>query len=139
MSESKNKFQTSPFGEFLVENNYITPEDLARAVVTHAERNPKLGILAQQQHLLTYEKICAIMEYQRRRKVRFGQAAVELGFLSDPEVEDLLEKQAASSRKLGEILVELAILDSPTLDRYWDEYNQLNPDLHLPNVENQEN
>ena len=99
-----------PFGCFLVERGIISAGELEAALIIQDDKNPRIGRLAQRRDMLTFTKLCEILEYQRAHGVRFGKAAVELGFLSEHEVAELVEEQLDNRVKLGELLVELNVL-----------------------------
>lgn len=111
-----------PFGAFLVAKGVITPGELEAALILQDDRNPKLGRLAHRHQMLTFEKICAVLEEQRRRNISFGQAAVDLGYLSDHEVANLLEEQTANHVYIGELLVELNVMSRSKLAQWLDSY-----------------
>ncbi|MFO0946073.1 MAG: hypothetical protein U1D30_09020 [Planctomycetota bacterium] len=124
MSEPKNDGNRGrmPFGAFLVAKGVITPGDLEAALILQDDRNPKLGRLAHRHQMLTFEKICAVLEEQKRRGISFGQAAVDLGYLSDWEVANLLEEQTANHVYIGELLVELNVMSRAKLAQWLDAY-----------------
>ena len=111
-----------PFGAFLIANNVITPGELEAALILQDERNPKLGRLAHRHQLLTFDKICTILELQRALKISFGEAAIRLGYLSDYEVANLVQEQTANHIYLGELLVELNIMSRTKLRKWLDAY-----------------
>ena len=106
-----------PFGAFLIAHDMVAADELEAALELQDRRNDRIGSLAFRKNLLTFEKICAIRQYQRNREVPFGMAAVELGYLSEAEVEQLLGQQAHSHIRIGELLVELQFLTRGELKR----------------------
>jgi hypothetical protein len=111
-----------PFGAYLVSRNLVTPGELEAALIIQAERNPRLGQLAAKRHLLSFDKIRSIYEYQTLHGLKFGEAAVALGFLTDDEVNGLLEEQSLHHTYLGEILVELKVLTPARLEEWLEAY-----------------
>lgn len=119
---SNQKKGRTPFGAFLVAKGVITPGELEAALIIQEERNPKLGRLAHRHQLLSFEKICAILECQKESNLPFGEAAVQLGYLSDFEVAKLLEEQTANHIHIGELLVELNVMSQAKLNQWLDAY-----------------
>lgn len=96
------------FGEYLVEQNIIRPEDLARALELQKTDRVPLGQLALQKGLIDNKQLFRILSRQRKSEERnktFGKLAVEMEYLSQEQVETLLERQTHTNRLLGEILV----------------------------------
>lgn len=96
------------FGEYLVEQNIIQPEDLARALELQKTDRVPLGQLALQKGLIDNKQLFRILSRQRKPEEKdktFGKLAVEMGYLSQEQVETLLERQTHTNRLLGEILV----------------------------------
>ena len=96
------------FGEYLVEQSIIRPEDLARALELQKTDRVPLGQLALQKGLIDNKQLFRILSRQRKPEERnktFGKLAVEMGYLTQEQVETLLERQTHTNRLLGEILV----------------------------------
>jgi hypothetical protein len=110
------------FGAYLVEMGVISTNELEAALILQEDRNPKIGRLAQQRHLLTFPKLCQILEYQRSHKLPFGQAAIELGFLSQSELDQLMGEQSQKHIFLGELLAELKFMTKAELEYYLAQY-----------------
>ena len=96
------------FGEYLVEQKIIQPEDLARALELQKTDRVPLGQLALQKGLIDNKQLFRILSRQRKPEEKdktFGKLAVEMEYLSQDQVEVLLERQTHTNRLLGEILV----------------------------------
>ena len=96
------------FGEYLVEQNIIRLEDLARALELQKTDRVPLGQLALQKGLIDNKQLFRILPRQRKPEEKdkiFGKLAVEVEYLSQEQVETLLERQTHTNRLLGEILV----------------------------------
>lgn len=117
-----NQRDRMPFGAFLVAKGVITAGELEAALILQDDRNPKLGRLAHRHQLLTFEKICSVLECQRALKISFGEAAIRMGYLSDTEVAQLVEEQTANHVYIGELLVELNIMSRSKLSQWLDAY-----------------
>lgn len=111
-----------PFGAYLVSKNLISPGELEAALLCQSDQNAKLGAIATKEHLLTFNKVREIYDYQLRHRLPFGEAAVALGLLSKDEVDSLLEKQSMHHKMLGEILVELNVMSEEKMQSILDSY-----------------
>ena len=96
------------FGEYLVEQNIVRPEDLARALELQKTDRVPLGQLAMQKGLIDNKQLFRVLSRQRKPEEKnksFGKLAVAMQYLSQEQVETLLEQQTHTNRLLGEILV----------------------------------
>jgi len=98
------------FGQFLLEQGLIHPEQLLAALDIQRRSNPILGELAQARGLLDATQAETINEHQRREDKRFGDIAQALGLLTAAQVDELLAQQKAHRKLFGEILIEQGML-----------------------------
>lgn len=106
------------FGEYLVEQNIIRQEDLARALELQKTDRIPLGQLAMQKGLIDNKQLFRILSRQRKPEERdksFGKLAVEMDYLSQEQIEALLERQTHTNRLLGEILVSQGLVSQMEL------------------------
>lgn len=106
------------FGEYLVEQNIIREEDLARALELQKTDRIPLGQLAMQKGLIDNKQLFRILSRQRKPEERdknFGKLAVEMEYLSQEQVEALLERQTHTNHLLGEILVSQGLVSQMEL------------------------
>jgi hypothetical protein len=106
------------FGEYLVEQNIIRQEDLARALELQKTDRIPLGQLAMQKGLIDNKQLFRILSRQRKPEERdksFGKLAVEMEYLSQEQIEALLERQTHTNRLLGEILVSQGLVSQMEL------------------------
>ena len=95
------------FGDYLIEKDIISREDLDVALKFQTEKSLRLGALAVEDGLLTEKQLGTIMERQRAVEDAglFGEIAINMQFLSIEQVNSLLNKQKEYDSILGQILV----------------------------------
>lgn len=106
------------FGEYLVEQNIIRGEDLARALEIQKTDRVPLGQLALQKGLIDNKQLFRILSRQRKpeeKNKNFGKLAVEMEYLDQDQIETLLERQTHTNRLLGEILVTQGLVSQMDL------------------------
>lgn len=106
------------FGEYLVEQNIIRGEDLARALEIQKTDRVPLGQLALQKGLIDNKQLFRILSRQRKpeeKNKNFGKLAEEMEYLDQDQIETLLERQTHTNRLLGEILVTQGLVSQMDL------------------------
>ena len=104
------------FGQYLLECELISTEQLTDGLRYQRSNNRVLGELAVELGLLNRQKILKILEWQLSVDKDFGQVAKEMGFLNDEQLEQLLELQQERHVYLGEALVAQGILKPAELE-----------------------
>ena len=115
---------TQFYGNFLLNNNYITPAQLAEALEIKNTTRVKLGILAMNEGFLTSEQIEEIHNSQARMDKKFGDIAVELGYITESQLATLLSSQKTGLLLLGQALVNLGFLSNADFERTLKEYKE---------------
>jgi len=95
------------FGDYLIEKDIISREDLDVALKFQTEKSLRLGALAVEDGLLTEQQLGTIMDRQRAVEDAglFGEIAINMQLLSIEQVNSLLNKQKEYDSILGQILV----------------------------------
>ena len=95
------------FGDYLIEKEKISREDLDVALKFQTEKSLRLGALAVEDGLLTEQQLSTIMDRQRAVEDAglFGEIAINMQLLSIEQVNALLNKQKEYDNILGQILV----------------------------------
>ncbi len=95
------------FGDYLIEKDLISQEELDVALKFQTEKSLRLGALAVEDGLLTEQQLSTIMDHQREVEDAglFGEIAINMKFLSKEQVSSLLEKQKEYDHIIGQILV----------------------------------
>lgn len=110
------------FGEFLVESNAISEEQLLEALVAQLKLTPSVCQIVFENQLMSTTEILQILSHQARNKLGFIESAKELG-LWNQNVAEKIEAQVALSRPpLGQIFAKHRILPIADLSRHLDEF-----------------
>ncbi|WP_442599977.1 hypothetical protein [Neobacillus sp. D3-1R] len=94
------------FGQYLLNHELITREQLTDALEYQQSVHVKFGVLAVDEGLLTPLQVEAVHEKQKQIDKRFGEIAVELGYLTGDQVESLVSKQKQNHLFLAQALVD---------------------------------
>ncbi len=93
------------FGQFLLERQLVTAQQLVAAVEYQQSQNLKLGDYAVKKGYLTKDQSAQINRLQQQKDLKFGQAAVELNLLTAKQVDELLLMQQNDHIYLGDAVV----------------------------------
>ncbi len=111
------------FGQYLVENGYITEDELADALEYQQKRIMRLGEIAVKQGYMTPEQVEKVNLAQRKTDKFFGELAVEMGFLTEEQLQKIITIQKNNHIYLGEALVEKGYLTREQLERYLEDFH----------------
>lgn len=106
---------TQFFGNYLLNKNIITPEQLMDAIQEKKNTHLKLGVLAIHSGFMTADEVELVHIKQTRIDKRFGEIAVEEGFLTPSQVDMLLGAQKPDYLLLSQSLVDKGYL---TMDEF---------------------
>lgn len=101
---------TQLFGHYLLNKNYITTEQLRKALEAKSETRVKLGALAIDAGYMTASQVEKVHEEQKRLDKRIGDIAVGMGFLTQSQVDELLSKQKTANIVIGQTLIDLGFM-----------------------------
>ncbi len=113
---------TQLFGHYLLNKNYITTEQLQKALEEKNNTRVKLGALAIDAGYMTAGQVEKVHEAQKRLDKRIGDIAVEMGFLTDEQVGELLSRQKTANIVIGQTLMDLGYMDNATFEKALAEY-----------------
>lgn len=113
---------TQFFGNFLLEKNLITKEQLLKAIESQKGQRLRLGTLAIHAGLLTAAEVNHIHGVQTHKNKRFGEIAMDLGYLSSVQIDKLLAAQTPSYLLLCQALVDLNYLSAEDFESAMEEY-----------------
>ena len=105
------------FGQYLLEKNIITPQQLIEAVEYQESKNLKFGEYARSKGYLTQKDIEKIQNEQKRVDMRFGELAVKLNILTSAQVQEILTRQKNDHIFIGEALLQKSFLTPDILQR----------------------
>lgn len=113
---------TQLFGHYLLNKNYITTEQLRKALEAKSETRVKLGALAIDAGYMTAAQVEKVHEAQKRLDKRIGDLAVEMGFLTSEQVDELLSKQKTANIVIGQTLIDLGYMTNAEFEKALAEY-----------------
>jgi len=130
---------TQFFGNFLLNRNVVTPEQLVKAIEKEATSRIKLGTLAMYHNLMTANEIDDIVIAQTHEDKQFGELAVERNYLTEEQVDTLLSEQSPEYLLLGQVLIEQGIISNTDLENliidYESEHEIYDLDLQIDQKE----
>lgn len=122
------------FGNFLLNKEIITSQQLFEIFQEEKDCHVQLGLLALNKGFMTLKEIEEVNEAQLVTDKRFGEIAIEKGYLSIEKLEELLIGQKSSYLLLSQILLDKKILTmeqiSKLLFTYKNENGLSNEELH---------
>ncbi len=130
---------TQFFGNFLLNKDVISPEELIKAMEKQAAIHLKFGTLAIHEGLLTASEVDHIVITQTHKNKRFGEVAIEEGYLTKEQVDFVLEKQKPSYLLLGQILIEDGKLSNSDFENLISDYQSQYEIFDLESNEEQKN
>ena len=113
---------TQLFGHYLLNKNYITAEQLQKALEAKNETRVKLGALAIDAGYMTAGQVEKVHEKQKRLDKRIGDIAVSMGFLTEAQVDELLSKQKTANIVIGQTLIDLGFMTNADFEKALAEY-----------------
>ncbi|MBP5384600.1 MAG: chemotaxis protein CheX [Lachnospiraceae bacterium] len=108
---------SSIIGNYLVEQNIITTEQLKDVLYEQKKTRVKLGLIAVSQGMLDAADAERINRAQAREDKRFGDIAVEMGLLKEADVEVLLKKQGDAYMAFAQTLSDMGLLHIDQLEQ----------------------
>ncbi len=113
---------TQLFGHYLLNKNYITTDQLRKALEAKNETRVKLGALAIDAGYMTAAQVEKVHEEQKRLDKRIGDLAVSMGFLTEAQVDELLSKQKTANIVIGQTLMDLGFMTNADFEKALSEY-----------------
>lgn len=117
---------TQFFGNYLLEKNIITTEQLLDALQEQSKVHLKLGTLAIHEGYMTAGEVDNIVIMQTHQDKKFGELAIEEGYLTQEQVDTLLQSQKPDYLLLGQVLIEKGILSNKQFESILIEYQSEN-------------
>lgn len=97
---------TQFFGNYLLNENLVTPEQLIDGLQAKKETRMKLGVLAINAGYMTAGQVETVHLKQSTVDKRFGDIAVECGFVTSEQIDELLNQQPQGYLLLGQAFVD---------------------------------
>lgn len=115
---------TQYFGQYLLNQGYITIDQLHSGLASLKETRVKLGVLAVNAGYMTANDAHKVNETQKRLDKRFGEIAVDMGCLNEEQVEELLSSQNYGHLLLGQALVDKEYITIQEFEKAVNEYKK---------------
>jgi len=113
------------FGQYLVQNEVITPEHLANAVAMQETVNCSFGDIAKNMGFLNSEEIIKINRLQQTQDILFGEAAIKLGLLTIEQESKIIDHQKEHHLFIGEALTTIGCISFEQLRNHLNDFERL--------------
>ncbi|MCD7731804.1 MAG: chemotaxis protein CheX [Oscillospiraceae bacterium] len=97
---------TQFFGNYLLNRDLVSPENLAEALSKQKDTRLKLGVLAINSGIMTAAQVDKVHAEQQRVDKRIGDIMVEMGYATREQIEELFKTQPSGHLLLGQALVD---------------------------------
>lgn len=97
---------TQFFGQFLLNESLITPQELNKVFRSVRETRLKLGTIAIHEGFLDAQQVETINNLQKKQDKRFGEIAVEHHLLTEDQLNHILSKQQSEHLVLAQAIVD---------------------------------
>lgn len=115
---------TQFFGNYLLNQKLVTPEQLVDALQDKKNTRMKLGVLAINAGYMTASQVERVHELQSQMDKRIGDIAVELGYMTEEQVMELLHAQPLGYLLLGQALVDKGYMDNSSFENAINSYKE---------------
>ena len=122
---------TQFFGNFLINRNVITPEQLITAISKESTSHLKLGTLAMYHNLMSASEVDAVIAAQKQDHKSFQEVAVRGKYLTKEQVGKLLTGRSPEYLLLGQLLVETGTISNSDLEVLINDYEAAHEILDL--------
>lgn len=117
---------TQFFGNFLLEKDLVTSQQLLHAIKEQNSVNLKLGVLAINAGYMTAKQVDKVHKMQMKIDKQFGNIAIEMGCMTDEQVLELLNSQKTGYLLLGQVLVDRGYITNSEFEKAIEEYKSKN-------------
>lgn len=115
---------TQFFGNYLLNENLVTPEQLFDALQAKKNTRMKLGVLAINAGYMTAQQVETVNMKQRTMDKRFGDLAVECGFVTSEQIDELLGQQPQGYLLLGQTFVDKGYMSNAQFEEAIKNYKE---------------
>lgn len=115
---------TQFFGNYLLNNRYITSEQLISALEVQHDCSMKLGILAIQAGYMTSSQVETVHISQTHDNKMFGEICIEKGYLTQEQVDELLGSQTPDYMLFCQALDDLGYLKTSEFEEAFRDYKK---------------
>lgn len=129
---------TQFLGNYLLNKEYVTSEQLIDALQYQKSVHLKLGVLAIHAGYMTADQVEQVHIMQTHKDGRFGELAVEAGFLTEDQVTLLLHSQKPDYLLLSQALVDKRYMTTADFEKAMQEY-QADYEISDDDLEDEQN
>ncbi len=112
------------FGQYLLNEKYLSADQLNMALQYQQSVRLKLGVLAVNAGYMNAQQANEIHLMQTKADKRFGELAVESAYLKEEQVEELLSSQSFSHLLLGQALIDNNYMSLEKFEGAMQEYKK---------------
>lgn len=112
------------FGNYLLNENLVTPEQLADGIQEVQKIHKKIGELAIRYGYLTKEQVEQVHIMQTQQDKRFGELVVEAKFMTQEDMEKLLELQKNDCEVLCKVLIDAGVISAEDCHHALDSFRE---------------
>lgn len=112
------------FGNYLLNKNIITKEQLKEILELQKSIHIKLGVLALNYGYMNSEQVEEVHQLQKKMDKRFGEIAIELGYLNEEQLLTLLSSQNQGYLQISQALIDKNYLTLAQLEKALDSYKK---------------
>ncbi len=113
---------TQFFGNYLLQQQLVSPEHLSEVLRTMNDTRPQIGMLAINAGLMTAVQVEKAHYEQQKADKRIGDVMVDMGYISRADVERLLKAQPAGHLILGQALVNSGYMTTSQFEQALNSY-----------------
>lgn len=117
---------TQFFGNYLLQQQLVSPEHLSEVLLTMKDTRPQIGMLAINAGLMTAVQVEKAHYEQQKADKRIGDVMVDMGYISRTDVEKLLKAQPAEHIILGQALVNSGYMTTSQFEQALNSYKTEN-------------
>lgn len=134
---------TQFFGNYLLNENLVTPEQLIEGLQAKSSTRMKLGVLAINAGYMSSSQVEMVHMKQSMMDKRFGDIAVELGFVTSEQIDELLSQQPQGYLLLGQAFVDKGYMTNAQFEdaikNYKEKYSITDDDMNEAEKNNSAN
>ena len=116
------------FAQYLLNNNYLTVEQVKELLEAENKSRVKVGILAINKGLMTAEEVKRVHQLQCSVDKKFGEVAIDAGYLTVEQLTDLLNTQDSENLNFGQAAIDKNYI---TLEELEEALKNYKGDNHL--------
>ena len=117
---------TQFFGNYLLNKQLVSPENLADALHKQSTTRMKLGVLAINAGVMTAEQVDLVHAEQQKVDKRIGDVMVDMGFATREQIEELFKTQPVGHLLLGQALVDNGYMTNSQFETALRSYKEEN-------------